>query len=78
IDYSFENYNVKQFNLDTVRALISENYVFDHLKTEKENYSLEQIELFYSGDQDIEESAKIGSDISCGQNYANDLQNLPA
>ncbi|AVC44575.1 leucyl aminopeptidase [Francisella tularensis subsp. novicida] len=78
IDYAFENGNAKQFTLDTVRALISETYVFDQLKTEKENYSLEQIELVYSGDQDIEDSAKIGSAIACGQNYAKDLQNLPA
>lgn len=28
IDYAFENDNVKQFTLDTVRALISETYVF--------------------------------------------------
>ncbi|MDE5022979.1 leucyl aminopeptidase, partial [Francisella tularensis subsp. holarctica] len=43
-----------------------------------ENYSLEQIELVYSGDQDLEDSAKSGSAIACGQNYAKDLQNLPA
>lgn len=78
IDYAFASSNVKQFALDTVRALISETYVFDQLKSKKENYSLEHIELVYSGDKDIEEAAKIGSVIACGQNYAKDLQNLPA
>ncbi|WP_150463833.1 leucyl aminopeptidase [Francisella sp. XLW-1] len=78
IDYIFANYNEKQFTLDTIRALISETYVFDQLKSKKENFSLEQIELVYSGNQDLEESAKVGSAIACGQNYAKDLQNLPA
>lgn len=32
----------------------------------------------YSGNQDLEDAAKIGSAIACGQNYAKDLQNLPA
>ncbi|MDE5014847.1 leucyl aminopeptidase, partial [Francisella tularensis subsp. holarctica] len=53
-------------------------YVFDQLKTEKVYYSLEQIELVFSGDHDIEDSAKIGSAIACGQNYAKDLLTLPA
>ncbi|MED7787956.1 leucyl aminopeptidase [Francisella sp. 19X1-34] len=78
IDYAFESGDAKQFTLDTIRALISETYVFDQLKSKKQNYSLEQIELVYSGDQDIDEAAKIGSAIACGQNYAKDLQNLPA
>ncbi|WP_395167738.1 leucyl aminopeptidase [Francisella salimarina] len=78
IDYIFANYNEKRFTLDTIRALISETYVFDQLKSKKENFSLEQIELVYSGNQDLEESAKVGSAIACGQNYAKDLQNLPA
>jgi leucyl aminopeptidase len=78
IDYVFESGDVKQFTLDTVRALFSEAYVFDQLKSKKENYNLEQIEIVYSGEQDIEESAKVGLAIACGQNYAKDLQNLPA
>ncbi|QIW10476.1 leucyl aminopeptidase [Francisella sp. LA112445] len=78
IDYAFDGGDAKQFTLDTVRALISETYVFDQLKSKKQNYSLEAIELVYSGDQDIDEAAKIGSAIACGQNYAKDLQNLPA
>lgn len=78
IDYIFDNTNVKQFALDTVRAFISETYVFDQLKSKKENFSLEAIELVYSGNQDLEDAAKIGSAIACGQNYAKDLQNLPA
>lgn len=78
IDYIFDNANVKQFALDTVRAFISETYVFDQLKSKKENFSLEAIELVYSGNQDLEDAAKIGSAIACGQNYAKDLQNLPA
>lgn len=77
IDYSFDG-NTKQFALDTVRALISETYVFDELKSKKENYSLNQLEIVYSGEQDIGDAAKIGSAIACGQNYAKDLQNLPA
>lgn len=77
IDYAFDG-NVKQFVMDTVRAFISETYVFDQLKSKKDDYTLEQIELVYAGEQDLEESAKIGSAIACGQNYAKDLQNLPA
>ena len=46
---------MKQFALDTVRAFISETYVFDQLKSKKENFSLEAIELVYSGNQDLEE-----------------------
>ncbi|ASG67858.1 putative cytosol aminopeptidase [Francisella halioticida] len=78
IDYAFESGDVKQFTLDTIRAFISETYVFDQLKSKKENYSLEHVELVYSGEQDIDEAVKIGSVIACGQNYAKDLQNLPA
>ncbi|GAB4222103.1 MAG: leucyl aminopeptidase [Francisella sp.] len=78
IDYVFENININQFTLNTVRALVSETYIFEELKTEKENYSLDKIELVYSGDKNIEESTKIGLAIACGQNYAKDLQNLPA
>lgn len=78
IDYAFNNGDVASFARETVRALISEAYVFDELKTTKENYCLSSIELAYAGEQDIEQAAKIGSAIACGQNYAKDLQNLPA
>ncbi|AJC49248.1 leucyl aminopeptidase [Allofrancisella guangzhouensis] len=78
VDYVFENCDIKQFASETVRALISESYVFDELKTVKESYSLNQVELVYSGNQDLDQAVKIGSAIACGQNYAKDLQNLPA
>ena len=77
IDYAFSG-DAASFARETVRALISEAYVFDELKTTKENYSLDSIELVYSGEHDIDQAAKIGSAIACGQNYAKDLQNLPA
>lgn len=75
--YFFDG-NIQQYVMETVRALISETYVFDQLKSKKETYSLDKIEIVYTGEQNIEDSAKIGSAIACGQNYAKDLQNLPA
>ena len=78
IDYAFVSGDAVSFARETVRALISETYVFDELKTTKENYSLESLELVYSGEQNIDQAAKIGSAVACGQNYAKDLQNLPA
>jgi leucyl aminopeptidase len=77
IDYAFGG-DVASFARETVRALISEAYVFDELKTTKENYSLDSLEIVYSGEQDIDQAVKIGSAIACGQNYTKDLQNLPA
>ncbi|AIT10120.1 cytochrome C oxidase subunit II [Candidatus Francisella endociliophora] len=77
LEYFFDG-NIQQYTLETVRALISETYVFDQLKSKKQTYSLDKIEIVYSGNHDIEESAKVGSAIACGQNYAKDLQNLPA
>ncbi|QIV96290.1 leucyl aminopeptidase [Allofrancisella inopinata] len=78
INYIFESCDIKQFASETIRALVSESYVFDELKTVKENYSLNHIELVYSGNQDLKQAAQVGSAIACGQNYAKDLQNLPA
>ncbi|AXA33587.1 MULTISPECIES: leucyl aminopeptidase [Francisella] len=78
IDYALVNGDVAGFARETVRALISESYIFDELKTTKEDYELENIELVYGGQQDIEQATKIGLAIACGQNYAKDLQNLPA
>lgn len=75
--YFFDG-NIQQYVMETVRSLISETYVFDQLKSKKETYSLDNIEIVYTGEQNIEDSAKIGSAIACGQNYAKDLQNLPA
>ncbi|MFT4693877.1 MAG: leucyl aminopeptidase [Francisella sp.] len=77
IDYAFGG-DIASFARETVRALISETYVFDELKTTKENYSLDSLEIVYSGEQDIDQAVKIGSAIACGQNYTKDLQNLPA
>ena len=78
IDYALTDDNAESFALETVRALESESYVFDQLKTVKEEFSLDFIELVYSGEANLEEAIKIGCAIACGQNYAKDLQNLPA
>ena len=78
IDYAFVSGDAASFARETVRALISEAYVFDELKTTKEDYSLDSLELVYTGEQDIDKAAIIGSAIACGQNYTKDLQNLPA
>ena len=78
IDYAFVKGDAASFARETIRALISETYVFDELKTTKEDYSLDSIELVYSGEQDVRQAVKIGSAIACGQNYTKDLQNLPA
>lgn len=78
IDYALLGGDVSGFARETVRALVSEAYIFDELKTTKENYELVNIELVYSGEQDIEQATKVGLAVACGQNYAKDLQNLPA
>ncbi|APC97455.1 leucyl aminopeptidase [Francisella frigiditurris] len=70
--------DVKQLASEVVRNFVSESYGFDALKSEKDTYSLESIEVVYEGSEDLEEATKVGSAIAFGQNYAKDLQNLPA
>jgi len=68
---------------EIIRAFINASYIFDKfLKAPKNKYKIKEIELFNSNMViSIEEASrfiKIGKVIGECQNYAKDLQNLPA
>ena len=70
--------DVKTVAKETVRNLISESYYFDKLKTKKETYSLNIIEVITSSGEELNKSIETANAIACGQNYAKELQDLPA
>ena len=61
-----------------IEEMINASYIFENYKQEKENFKLKNIEI-ESHDLDIaKQEIKIATAIANGQNYAKELQNLPA
>ena len=61
-----------------VEALINAGYHFDRLKSEKQDYQLQNVEIINQNIDSTEHEIRIGQAIANGQNYAKDLKNLPA